>query len=137
MDYQKKIVKFNLLALILALAFLSGGSVLAATTPGSAKKSSVNTGSATQVQSVSLANPLGTSDFNTLAATIINNILGFVGTISLLLFIYGGLVLMTSAGASAKIENGKNIILYAVIGMVIVFTSYILVKFVIQGITGA
>ena len=135
MDYQKKIVKFNLLALILALAFLSGSSVLAAT--GSAVKSPVNTGSATQVQSVSLANPLGTDDFNTLAATIINNILGFVGTISLLLFIYGGLVLMTSAGSSAKIDKGKNIILYAVIGMVIVFTSYILVKFVIQGITGA
>jgi len=132
MNYPRKIVKLNLLALILTLTFLGGSSVLAA---GSASRSS-SVGSATQAQSVSLSNPLGTSDFNTIAATIINGILGFVGTISLLLFIYGGLVLMTSAGASAKIDKGKNIILYAVIGMVIVFTSYILVKFVIQGITG-
>ena len=132
MNYPRKIVKLNLLALILTLTFLGGSSVLAA---GSVSRSS-SVGSTTQVQSVSLSNPLGTSDFNTLTATIINNILGFVGTISLLLFIYGGLVLMTSAGASAKIDKGKNIILYAVIGMVIVFTSYILVKFVIQGITG-
>jgi Type IV secretion system pilin len=84
----------------------------------------------------SLPNPLGTTNINTFAATLINNILGFVGTISLLLFIYGGLIWMTSAGAPAKVKQGRDILVWAVIGMAVVFTSYILVKFVIQGVQG-
>jgi len=135
MDYKKITFKINLLILTVVW-FLAFGSVALGAT-GDAVLQPTKTGDAVQVQPVTLSNPLGVSDINTLAATIINNILGFVGTISLLLFIYGGLVLMTSAGVSAKIETGKNIIVYAVVGMAIVFTSYILVKFVIQGITGA
>lgn len=83
-----------------------------------------------------LPNPLGTTNINTFVATLINNILGFVGTISLLLFIYGGIIWMTSAGAPAKVKQGRDVLVWAVIGMAVVFMSYILVKFVIQGVQG-
>jgi len=83
-----------------------------------------------------LPNPLGTTNINTFAARIISYILGLVGTVSLLLFIYGGLTWMTSAGNSAAVTKGRDIIVWAVIGMAVVFTSYILVKFVIQGVQG-
>jgi len=88
------------------------------------------------VSGATLPNPLGTTNINTFAARIISYILGLVGTISLLLFIYGGLIWMTSAGNAASVKKGRDILVWAVIGMAVVFTSYILVKFVIQGVQG-
>lgn len=54
-----------------------------------------------------LPNPLGTVNINDFAARIIN-ILGLVGTISLVLFIYGGLIWMTSAGSADKVKKRKR-----------------------------
>ena len=84
-----------------------------------------------------LPNPLGITDVNAFIAQLINFVLSLVGSVSLLLFVYGGITWMTSAGASAQVKKGKDIVVWAVIGLAVVFTSYILVKFVIQGITGA
>jgi hypothetical protein len=83
-----------------------------------------------------LPNPLGTDNPNILVGNIINFILGFVGTIALVLFIYGGFTWMLSAGSTDKVKKGKNIIIWAVIGLFVVFAAYILVRFVIQGVTG-
>ena len=83
-----------------------------------------------------LPNPLGTDNPNVLIGNIINFILGFVGTIALVLFIYGGFTWMLSAGAPAKVKKGKDIIIWSVIGLFVVFAAYILVRFVIQGVTG-
>ena len=84
---------------------------------------------------VSLPNPLGTTDVNQVIANMINFILSLVGSVSLILFIYGGITWMTSAGAPAQVKKGKDIVVWAIIGLAVVFTSYILVKFVIQGVT--
>lgn len=84
----------------------------------------------------SIPNPLGTVTLEGLIARIINYALGLVGTISLLLFVYGGFIWMTSAGSSDKVKKGRDIIVWAVIGMAVVFMSYIAVKFVIQGLQG-
>lgn len=86
--------------------------------------------------SKTLPNPLGTDNPNVLIGNIINFVLGFVGTIALVLFIYGGFTWMLSAGAPAKVKKGKDIIVWSIIGLFVVFTAYILVRFVIQGVTG-
>lgn len=83
-----------------------------------------------------IPNPLGTTNINTFAARIISYVLGLVGTISLLLFVYGGLIWMTSAGNQNAVKKGRDILVWAVIGMAVVFTAYILVKFVMQGVQG-
>lgn len=90
---------------------------------------------ATEVKPQTLPNPLGIVDINAFIARIINFVLSLVGSVSLLLFVYGGITWMTSVGNQAQIKKGKDIIIWAVIGLAVVFTSYILVKFVIQGIT--
>lgn len=84
-----------------------------------------------------LPNPLKTTDVNVLIGNIINFVLGFVGTISLLLFIYGGFTWMLSGGSAEKVKKGKDIIVWAVIGLFVVFMAYMMVRFVIQGVTGA
>ncbi len=86
--------------------------------------------------SKTLPNPLKTTDVNVLIGNIINFALGFVGTISLLLFIYGGFTWMLSGGSAEKVKKGRDIIVWAVIGLFVVFMSYMMVRFVIQGVTG-
>jgi hypothetical protein len=82
-----------------------------------------------------LPNPLGIKDLNTMIARLINFVLSFVGSISLLMFLYGGIIWMTSAGAPDKVKKGRDIIVWSVIGLAVVFSSYILVRLVIEGLT--
>lgn len=87
-----------------------------------------------QVKSVSLTNPIGTSDVPTLIGKIISAVLGVIGSLALLMVIYGGFTWMLAAGSSEKIKKGRDIIVWAMIGIVIIFTSYALVTFVITSI---
>ncbi|MEI8360578.1 MAG: hypothetical protein WCG01_00360 [bacterium] len=60
--------------------------------------------------------------------------LGMVGSISLLAFVWGGFQMVLAAGDSAKVKKGRDSIVAAVIGLIIVFTSYILVQFVMTNL---
>jgi hypothetical protein len=88
------------------------------------------------VLAVELVNPLGVKDLPTLIGRVIKAILGVVGSIALLMFIYGGFLWLTSAGSVQKVDSGKKVITWAVIGLVVIFLSYTMVNFVIKGITG-
>lgn len=79
-----------------------------------------------------LPNPIGTTDIKELIARIITTILGLTGAIALVLFVYGGLVWMTSGGNPEKIKEGKNILVWAILGLVVIFTSYIILNFVFE-----
>jgi uncharacterized membrane protein YjfL (UPF0719 family) len=68
---------------------------------------------------------------------IITAVLGIVGSLALVMFIFGGLTWMTAAGNTERVTKGKNILIWATIGLIVIFTSYALVEFVIKGITGA
>jgi len=87
--------------------------------------------------SVSLTNPLGNvSSPQILIGRVINGILSVVGSLALLMFVYGGLLWMTSGGNDEKVKQGREILIWATAGLALVFFSYVLVRFVIQGLTG-
>jgi hypothetical protein len=56
-------------------------------------------------------------------------ILGIVGSLALLMFIYGGFTWLTSAGNTKAVDKGKAIVMGAATGLVIVFLSYSIVDF--------
>ena len=87
--------------------------------------------------SVCLTNPLGTDNHSipTLLGKIINNVLGVIGSLALVMFIYGGTTWMLSAGNQEQVTKGKNILIWAALGLVIIFTAYALVRFVLTTIT--
>lgn len=64
-----------------------------------------------------------------LLLNIVNYLFGIVGALALLFFIYGGFTLILSRGKSEQTEKGKEIIVAAVVGLVIVFSAYMLVRF--------
>jgi len=67
---------------------------------------------------------------------IIKMVLSFVGAIALLMFVYGGFIWLTSAGIGERIEKGKNILIWAVIGLIAILASYIAVSFIINALAG-
>lgn len=88
---------------------------------------------------VKLENPLknkGIDSPQALIGQIINSLFGIIGSLALVMFVYGGLLWMTSSGSAEQVKKGKNIFLWAAVGLVVVFSAYSLVRFVIQGVGG-
>lgn len=86
---------------------------------------------------VKLPNPLakgGVNSVQQLIGKVIEAVLGVVGSLALIMFIYGGITWMTAAGNEQSVTKGKNIVMWAALGLVVIFSSYALVKFVIQAI---
>lgn len=63
---------------------------------------------------------------------VIKILLQVVGTVGLVMFIYGGLLIMTSEGQSDRYLQGLKTILWSSLGLVAIFASYALVSFVMQ-----
>ncbi|MFA5155725.1 MAG: pilin [Patescibacteria group bacterium] len=72
------------------------------------------------------------NDFIALGINVAKWVMGIVGSLALIMFIYGGFMFLISGGSSEKVEKAKKIIIAAVIGLVIVFASYLIIKFVMQ-----
>jgi len=85
--------------------------------------------------SKTLTNPLGVTDPSTLIGRVIKAVLGIVGSLALLMFVYGGFMWMLSAGNEKMIEKGKSTLMWAALGLVVIFMSYALVNFVISTAT--
>lgn len=54
---------------------------------------------------------------------------GFIGALALLVFVYGGVMLIISQGSQEKIKQGTNAMTAAIIGLVISFSAYALISF--------
>jgi DeoR/GlpR family transcriptional regulator of sugar metabolism len=53
------------------------------------------------------------------------------GTIAVIVIIVGGIMYVTAAGNSGNITKAKNMLLYAVIGLVTIIAAYAITNFVI------
>ncbi len=69
------------------------------------------------------------SIFIILLLNVANYLFTIVGALALLFFIYGGFTLILSRGNSEQTSKGIEIITAAVIGLVVVFGAYMLVRF--------
>lgn len=78
----------------------------------------------------------GIDDLVGLAKIAADIILGLVGSITLVMFIYGGVTLLISAGSNEKITKAKNIIIAAVIGLIIVFSGKMIIDLVVNNLQG-
>ena len=72
---------------------------------------------------VELANPLKAKNFQELVALIANFIFNLALWTAPIMFIIGGFYYLTAAGSPEKIETGKKIILYTIIGLIIIISA--------------
>lgn len=71
---------------------------------------------------------LSDEDIPTLLMTIMNWLLGILGMIGILAFIISGLQYLTAAGDEKQAETAKRNIQYAIIGVVVALSGYVVVK---------
>ncbi len=62
---------------------------------------------------------------------IINIMLGIAFAVAVIMVIYGGYQYITSAGNEEKATSGRQTILYALIGIVIIILSFVIVRAVV------
>ena len=112
--------------IVLGLMLLAPMTVFA---QGSLGDASANLGKA--------ANTAGTTEgsVTTIVGTAINAALTLVGIIFLVLMVYGGFLWMTARGSSEQIDQAKQIIVGALIGLVVVMSAYAITVFVTSRFT--
>lgn len=79
---------------------------------------------------------LGKRDFREVIFLIINVLLGFASLVAVLIIMYAGFLWMTSQGDPNQIERAKRMLTNAVIGLILIFTSYSIAAFIIRMLVG-
>ncbi len=64
------------------------------------------------------------------AAGLVKGLLTLIGVVFLGLLIYGGFLYLTAAGNEEKVEQGRNTLTAAVIGLIIIMTGYSITYFI-------
>lgn len=85
-------------------------------------------------EDVQLKPPLGVSNFDAIAERIITAALGISGVLALIAFVFGGITWMTSSGDAGKVTKGKNMMIWAIWGLVVIFASYAILEFVFKAL---
>lgn len=70
-----------------------------------------------------------------LVGNAISLLLGIIGSISLIIFLYSGIMWMTAAGNAKKVEDAEKAMIWAALGLFAIFISYVLVKYIIGGMS--
>jgi hypothetical protein len=87
---------------------------------------------------VALTDPLDGAAITTIIGRVISALLGLSGAIALLVFVWSGILMMVAAGNPDKIKKAKGSLVWASIGLVVIFTAYALVSTLISVLsTGA
>ncbi len=68
----------------------------------------------------------------TLAGKLILVAMGIIGSLALVFFIYGGIIWMTAGADPKKLSTAKSTMLWAALGLIAMFLSYVAVKTIIE-----
>jgi hypothetical protein len=63
---------------------------------------------------------------------VANLLVGISGSFALLMFVWGGFNMVTSAGNEKKVEAGKKTLINATIGLILIFSSGYVVEYVLR-----
>jgi hypothetical protein len=64
-------------------------------------------------------------------ANVIKGLLGLMGSIALLMFVYSGFTWMTAAGNQEKIKKAKDTLLWSTLGLVSIFFGYAILRMIL------
>ena len=72
------------------------------------------------------------ADPRSVVAVVIKIFMGILGIIYLVYTVHAGFVLMTSGGETDKIDQAKSTLATGIIGMLVIFMAYAIVRFVMR-----
>lgn len=79
-------------------------------------------------------NPKGITDLRIIAGNLIAKALTVMGSITFVVFVVGGLMWVTSAGNAERVKKGTTTMIYAVIGVFVIFSSYAILNTILVGL---
>ena len=120
----KKIFIFSLLATIVVGFLFFTGTVLAQADPY---------GLFVTADKAGLTNT-GSADLPTLAGNVLGTALSFIGVLFFALMVFGGFMWMTARGNEEQTKKALSTITAAVIGLIIVLSSYTITSFVFKSV---
>lgn len=85
---------------------------------------------------VGLPNPIKCPDATCLVSQVIRYILGVIAVIATLMFIWGGVMMLTSGGNAEQVKKAKETLVWATIGILVILISWAVIRFVLAGIAG-
>lgn len=74
------------------------------------------------------------NDFVRVFTKIYDMIFGVIGSLTLLMFVVGGVMFLTSGGSQEKVAKGKKVIVSSIVGLAIVFSSFMIVEYVLKAL---
>lgn len=83
-----------------------------------------------------IENPLPSSNPNVIIANIISVVLGVTGAIALLFFVWGGIQMLISGGSPDKVKKGRDTLMWAILGLIVIFGSYGIVEAIFKAMSG-
>ena len=82
---------------------------------------------------VQLENPLGdTTEAPQVVSLVIQGLLGIMGALVLLMFVWGGATWLLSAGNPEKVKAGSQTMIWAAIGAALVLLSYTMLSKILE-----
>lgn len=86
---------------------------------------------ATKGSALALSLPLSDISASSVIGRVVANLLGIVGSIALLMFVYGGITWLTASGNDKRIAQAKAIMTWAALGVVAIFMAYAVISVVV------
>jgi len=78
------------------------------------------------------ASSANNTDLRTGVISILNYFLGFLGLVAVIVIIVAGVKLVTSQGNDSAVKSAQKTILYAALGLLLVFFAYAIVNFIVS-----
>ncbi|MCW1888539.1 MAG: pilin [Candidatus Moranbacteria bacterium] len=70
----------------------------------------------------------GALSLTEIATNVLNFLLGIIGILAIIMFLVGAVMYLTSAGDDKKAGTAKDIVKYAIIGMIVTFSALVIVR---------
>lgn len=83
-----------------------------------------------------IPNPLIAFEPTSVFANVINTLLLWAGAIALLFIIIGGFRFIISMGNAEGVEKARNTVLYAILGLILIFLAYLIVGYLLGDLLG-
>jgi len=107
---------------------------------GSGTGTGTTTPTGTGTPASSLTNPIsfcgasttGQACVQLLIGNVIKTALGIVGSIALLMMTWGGFRWLTAMGNSERVEKGKDTLVWATLGLIVIFGAYAITDYIIS-----
>lgn len=82
------------------------------------------------VSNVLAGSGLSTDSPTDIALTLLATFLGLVGLIAVCMIVYGGVLILLSGGNPEKVKHGRDTLIWAIIGSIIIFSALGIVLYI-------